>query len=868
VLHRFVFVLVSISDVLRYAEAGGDSDMLVDYFPSFLWLVRDFALKLKDENDNDITSKDYLENALREKAGDKQKEKNEVRKVVKQFFSSRDCVTLVRPVVDESQLHAIDKIKFTELRSEFRNQMTAFKSKVFGELKPKRVMGHTIAGRAFASLLQAYVSAVNTGGVPAIHTAFHSMALIENQQTFEAAKLSYRNVTRTTIDGKYPLDDKDLAAAHNNAMQSALDTFKSNVIGEDTGTLLDKLNQFFQEEMVKHNDKNLASTKALSEKLILELVAPLHEQMRQGKFKTIDEVMQSWANMQGQYSKRAHGTMHAIVESLNNAVPAHLHKLVVQFSAHLQNQAQAKLDEQRKKEDELNKKVMDARKEVEQAQAKAHKSEVDLTKFSEQSKQQAKEISLLEEDKKRLNAEKNALTATVASREAEIKVRDSSLNTESIARRSAEKELELATKTIKMLQDEKEALSASIRKVESKYEAAEKQRAQLETRASVLEEKVGNQKELFDGSTKSFKDKIAVLESDLSAARSQIAELSKNMDSSGKKLQASLDHELKKNADLSRATKSLEEQIKALQDELKVVSDSRDAAVAAKSANQKKEGEEIAKLRKELQQQAQEITKLKSTSEEIATGERNLKQERDALKKDQVESKKLLSDAEKHSHALAKQIENLQAEKRTLEKDFQASKTAQNELAKQLAAAAASTKTIEENLLKKVAELEASRSRGSSTMIKQVDEESREDSVVEEEAPKPAKKAAAVRARAKATSAAKAKAIAVESDSEDGVEAAPAPPPKSARGKSAPKAVADDDDEPTAARKANRGKRKRPEDDASDEKVEAPAKRAKVDPNSMTKPQLKSELTKMGVKLPTKDQPKSVYVEIYEKSVN
>ena len=36
------------------------------YFPNFLWLLRDFALELIDEDNNVITPTQYLENALRE----------------------------------------------------------------------------------------------------------------------------------------------------------------------------------------------------------------------------------------------------------------------------------------------------------------------------------------------------------------------------------------------------------------------------------------------------------------------------------------------------------------------------------------------------------------------------------------------------------------------------------------------------------------------------------------------------------------------------------------------------------------------------------------------------------------------------------
>ena len=35
-------------------------------FPSFLWVLRDFALELIDNQGNEVTTKQYLENALKE----------------------------------------------------------------------------------------------------------------------------------------------------------------------------------------------------------------------------------------------------------------------------------------------------------------------------------------------------------------------------------------------------------------------------------------------------------------------------------------------------------------------------------------------------------------------------------------------------------------------------------------------------------------------------------------------------------------------------------------------------------------------------------------------------------------------------------
>lgn len=41
-----------------------DPDEISKYFPSFLWIVRDFTLKLLDTCGNAITSREYLENAI------------------------------------------------------------------------------------------------------------------------------------------------------------------------------------------------------------------------------------------------------------------------------------------------------------------------------------------------------------------------------------------------------------------------------------------------------------------------------------------------------------------------------------------------------------------------------------------------------------------------------------------------------------------------------------------------------------------------------------------------------------------------------------------------------------------------------------
>lgn len=51
-----------ITNLSKLLQKGGDKEMqdIINCFPTFLWLVRDFALRLEDEHGKPLTPKDYL----------------------------------------------------------------------------------------------------------------------------------------------------------------------------------------------------------------------------------------------------------------------------------------------------------------------------------------------------------------------------------------------------------------------------------------------------------------------------------------------------------------------------------------------------------------------------------------------------------------------------------------------------------------------------------------------------------------------------------------------------------------------------------------------------------------------------------------
>jgi len=62
-----------------------DEEFIKDNFPVFYWIIRDFTLKLVNENNDKITENEYLEKALQELEGytDEIMQKNHIRKLLK-----------------------------------------------------------------------------------------------------------------------------------------------------------------------------------------------------------------------------------------------------------------------------------------------------------------------------------------------------------------------------------------------------------------------------------------------------------------------------------------------------------------------------------------------------------------------------------------------------------------------------------------------------------------------------------------------------------------------------------------------------------------------------------------------------------------
>jgi Guanylate-binding protein, N-terminal domain/Guanylate-binding protein, C-terminal domain len=289
------------------------------FFPNFLWLVRDFSVKLEKDG-RKISSREYLEDALRPEDGISEaiEAKNSVRLLLRNYFPERDCVTLVRPVVDEKQLSVLSELSEDLLRPEFRAQLDATKKKIFTSVKPKTMFGKPLNGSMLASLAIAYVNAINSGSAPTIATAWDRVVDVQCGDAVDLAKKAYVDhmelrlgltASKTSVSnplssgmfkneraaskntymaGTTILDEEDIYQAHDEASTAAIKVFSSHAVQdlEKTPAYEKLLREALSGEFSRYRKSNANASSAYCVEILETLHTLASKRMSQFKLQS------------------------------------------------------------------------------------------------------------------------------------------------------------------------------------------------------------------------------------------------------------------------------------------------------------------------------------------------------------------------------------------------------------------------------------------------------------------------------------------------------------------------------------------------------------------------------------------------------
>jgi len=252
--------VINLSKIIKLSNNPKENTEFNKYFPSLFWVLRDFSLKLEDSEGNTITAKQYLENALKQQTGnsDQIDEKNKLKSLICNYFTERDCFTLVRPVENENDLQNLQTIDESLFRKEFLEQSSLFRNKVYKKVKPKVLNGRFMNGEMMINLMNSVLESINNGGIPVLENSWKYVCQNEciklSNEVINEFKIAIRKFKEENKENLKFFSEFD--TFQRNLVQQSIERFKANAIGNEQVEFEEKLRNNFNNEIKRFNEEN------------------------------------------------------------------------------------------------------------------------------------------------------------------------------------------------------------------------------------------------------------------------------------------------------------------------------------------------------------------------------------------------------------------------------------------------------------------------------------------------------------------------------------------------------------------------------------------------------------------------------------
>ncbi|XP_078673513.1 guanylate-binding protein 2-like isoform X1 [Branchiostoma floridae x Branchiostoma belcheri] len=221
---------------------------LREFFPDFLWLLRDVSLMSTDENGREISPTQYLKTRVLARGDDFEETPSDiVGRAILTSFPSVECFTLERP--SENRQIMINIADHTdELNPEFNKGVETLIGLLLQKSRPKRgyYRGSSVNGVALSLMLKQYVEAVNDPqAIPALDNTWKNTIQLMRSSAIQEAIQEYREemsagIAAASQDESVPIVlDEDIENESEEAL--SLMVIHNRAFNKVTSSLLDKI---------------------------------------------------------------------------------------------------------------------------------------------------------------------------------------------------------------------------------------------------------------------------------------------------------------------------------------------------------------------------------------------------------------------------------------------------------------------------------------------------------------------------------------------------------------------------------------------------------------------------------------------------
>lgn len=222
-------LLVHLADSISFTDKINKDHLISELCPKFIWALRDFDLKkLSPPNGQKMTPDVYLEKCLTERFDGKNKDEINMIKVnLIKYFKDRECITLPLPV-EEKDLHILKRLQFNDLESNFREQFTNLRNKIFIDSKSKLINGKNINGPMIAYLLTSFINEINNDNIPNVISICNEMAIYDIENHYNYSKNLFKQRLEELKEDELDFDIKEIYSLKYESLKEYMKILENN----------------------------------------------------------------------------------------------------------------------------------------------------------------------------------------------------------------------------------------------------------------------------------------------------------------------------------------------------------------------------------------------------------------------------------------------------------------------------------------------------------------------------------------------------------------------------------------------------------------------------------------------------------------
>ena len=224
------------------------SEVMKQFFPHFLWLLRDVTLNVTNREGELISPTKYLHTRL---LATKFGELAELGQALFSLFPSLECSTL--PVAS-TKAHVICNIVKQEdkLNPAFNTAIDKLILRILQQVTPKKAIDGvcSVNGSQLANLVCEYVEAINTpGALPDLEQGWQAVVRLELKESSDKLVREYKREMEEALSGKLPMDENEFLEIHEQKLELKKSALRQEIrhtlhsSNEDIQPLLDQLEE-------------------------------------------------------------------------------------------------------------------------------------------------------------------------------------------------------------------------------------------------------------------------------------------------------------------------------------------------------------------------------------------------------------------------------------------------------------------------------------------------------------------------------------------------------------------------------------------------------------------------------------------------